>query len=81
MRNTSASIYKVVLGIVLCGMLLSLTGCRFMTQPGETAAEGHRRHIRNVRINQQEMIRDIDKVLLMDEPSRSMDRRLPPEMD
>ena len=47
------------------------------SQLGEAEAEGRRRHLRNERINQQEMMRDIDMVLLFDRPSRLTDRRIP----
>ena len=80
MRNTSACIYKIVLGVVLCGMILWLAGCGLTQQPGETTAKGHRRHIRNVRINQQGLMRDVDRLLLSDRPQRTMDRRVPPEI-
>ncbi len=80
MKNTSAYIYKIVLGIVLCGMILWSTGCGLMKQPGETTAEGHRRHIRNVRVNQRELIRDVDRIMLSDRPQRMTDRRIPPEI-
>jgi len=46
-------------------------------QLGETEAEGHRRHLRNERINQQEMMRDLDMVLLLDKPSKLTDTRIP----
>ena len=46
-------------------------------QLGETEAEGHRRHLRNERINQQEMMRDLDMVLLLDKPSKLTDKRIP----
>ncbi|HDZ69336.1 MAG TPA: hypothetical protein ENH43_02835 [Phycisphaerales bacterium] len=74
MKNTSVFICKVMLGTVLCALVLWLSGCR---QPGETVAEGHRRHLRNVRINQQELVEDIDKAMLADEPSRLTDKRIP----
>jgi len=51
-------------------------GCS-SSQPGETAAEGHRRHKRMARINQQEMMADIDAVFMLDEPSRLTDKRIP----
>jgi len=51
-------------------------GCS-ISQPGETAAEGHRRHQRVVRINQQELMADIDTVLMLDEPSKLTDKRIP----
>jgi len=46
-------------------------------QLGETEAEGRRRHLRNQRINQQELLRDIDTILLLDRPSRLTDKRVP----
>ena len=51
-------------------------GCNF-SQPGETVAEGHRRHLRMARINQQEMMADIDSVLMLDRPSKLTDKRIP----
>lgn len=44
---------------------------------GETAAEGHRRHKRVIRTDQQEMMADIDRVLLLNEPSSLTDKRIP----
>jgi hypothetical protein len=54
-----------------------LTGCQ---QPGEIEAKGHRRHLRNLSINNQNMMSDIDRVLLMDKPSTLSDKRIPPEI-
>lgn len=48
-----------------------------LAQLGETEAEGRRRHLRNLRINRQEMIQDIDRVLLFDKPSKLTDKRIP----
>ena len=63
---------------VILGALVSLAcGCSSYEQPGETAAEGRRRHERVARINQQELMADIDKVLLLDKPSRLTDKRIP----
>ncbi|HEW79244.1 MAG TPA: hypothetical protein ENH34_04675 [Phycisphaerales bacterium] len=73
MKNTSVSICKVMLGAVLCTLVLWLSGC---SQPGETTAEGHRRHIRNVRLNQQELVEDIDKAIHADKPSKLSDKRI-----
>ena len=39
-------------------------------QMGETAAEGHRRHIRNHRLNRQMMMEDIDTLFMTDQPSK-----------
>jgi hypothetical protein len=66
---------KFVLGLILCFMAFWLTGC--LEQQGETLAEGQRRHARTLRVNQQELMGDIDKVLLMDRPSKLTDKRIP----
>jgi len=63
-----------LLVVALCSLALCLTGCR---QQGETLAEGHRRHIRNLSINNQQMMKDMDSVFLFDEPSRLTDKRIP----
>ncbi len=67
--------------IFLCFFVLLVCGCskavEQVEQPGETAAEGHRRHKRTFRVNQREMMRDIDKALLLDEPSKLTDKRVP----
>ena len=66
---------KFVLGLILCFMAFLLTGC--LEQLGETSAEGRKRHTRAARTNQQELMGDIDKVLMMDKPSKLSDRRVP----
>ncbi len=76
MKKTSTYICRVILGGVLLGVVLWLVGC--IRQPGETEAEGHRRHIRNAKLNQQELMRDVDRFLLFDRPNRTTDRRMPP---
>ena len=72
----SVSICKVILPVILLVLVFMPFGCSF-SQPGETAAEGHRRHQRTARINQQELMADIDAVLMYDEPSRLTDKRIP----
>ena len=69
-----AFVCKVILAMVLCALVFTVCGC---SQPGETVAEGHRRHRRTIRINQQELMKDLDKALLLDEPSKLTDRRIP----
>jgi len=66
----------VCLGVLLCILTSWLGGCGYSQQPGETAAEGHRRHKRNLSINQQGLMQDIDKVILADEPSKLTDKRI-----
>ena len=54
-----------------------LCGCSSSDQPGETVAEGRRRHARVLRINRQEMMADIDRAFLLDQPSKLTDKRIP----
>ena len=61
----------MILGVILCSFLC---GC---AQLGETTAEGRRRHIRTARINQQELMGDLDRVGLADKPSKLTDKRIP----
>jgi hypothetical protein len=77
MKSVSISLFKVILAVILLVLIFMPFGCSSFSQPGETAAEGHRRHIRTARINQQEMMADIDAVLLLDRPSRLTDKRIP----
>jgi hypothetical protein len=67
---------SIILSIILCASVFLPCGCRF-DQPGETLAEGHRRHKRVIRVNQQEMMADIDRVLLLDQPTKLTDNRMP----
>jgi len=62
--------------LVLCCLLWSACGCS-SAQPGETATEGARRHKRALAVNQQELMADLDKVLLLDKPSRLTETRVP----
>jgi hypothetical protein len=63
-----------VLGLCLCALLVA--GCATQ-QPGETVAEVNRRHRRVMRLNTQMMMSDIDKFLMLDQPSMLTDRRIP----
>jgi hypothetical protein len=76
MKSVSVSVCKVILPVILLVLVFMPFGCSF-SQPGETVAEGHRRHQRVVRINQQELMADIDTVLMLDEPSKLTDKRIP----
>jgi hypothetical protein len=67
-------LFTFAVGVYLCALLLA--GCATQ-QPGETAAEVHRKHGRVVRLNSQMMMSDIDKFLLLDKPSMLTDRRIP----
>jgi len=46
-------------------------------QLGETEAEGRRRHARNARISQETLMRDLDRIMLTDRPSKLTDKRIP----
>jgi hypothetical protein len=76
MKSVSASVYKVALVLILFLLVCITVGCS-TAQLGESAAEGNRRHLRNLRIDQQTMMSDIDAVLLTDKPSRLTDKRIP----
>jgi len=73
MKNVSV---LTILGVLLCALALWLAGCGYFAQPGETLAEGHRRHLRNLSINQLNLMRDVDRALLSDEPSKLSGRRI-----
>lgn len=77
MKSVSVLGCKMVLAVFLWMFVLLICGCSSYEQPGETAAEGRRRHDRVARVNQQELMADIDKVLLLDRPSRLTDKRIP----
>lgn len=73
----SVSVCKVILVVIICvAVFLPSFGCSF-GQMGETTAEGHRRHIRTWRIDQNELMADIDRFLMLDEPSKLTDMRIP----
>jgi hypothetical protein len=80
MRNVSA---LMIWGIVLCALVILLGGCgAFFAQPGETAAEGHRRHKRNLAVYNDSIWLDLDRtVLFMDKPGNATDIRIPPRID
>ena len=65
---------SMLLAVALVILFFVCFGC---SQPGETEAQGDQRHLRNLRINQQELMEDIDKALLYDEPSKLTDKRVP----
>lgn len=77
MKSTSVSIFKIILAVILLILVFLPCGCKSYEQLGETAAEGRRRHERIARINNQEMMTDIDKFMLFDKPSKLTDKRIP----
>ncbi len=73
-RGLRLRLFTFAAGLYVCMLLLA--GCA-TRQPGETAAEVHRRHHRVVSLNSEMMMADIDKFLLFDKPSMLTDRRVP----
>ncbi|UCE50268.1 MAG: hypothetical protein JSW47_08900 [Phycisphaerales bacterium] len=73
----SVSLRMVIMTIVLTALFLLSSGCSSYEQPGETAAEGRRRHLRNERIDQGGLMGDMDTFLLTDKPSKLTDKRIP----
>jgi len=63
---------------LIFALALLAGGCSsFFAQPGETAAEGNRRHARTLEIDRQGVMHDIDTFLLLDQPSKLTDKRIP----
>ena len=77
MKSTNLLIFKVVLTVILLVFVFLPCGCKSYEQMGETAAEGRRRHLRNQRLNQQQLMADLDSFMLMDKPSKLTDKRIP----
>lgn len=77
MKSISVSIFNVILAIILWILVFLPCGCKSYEQLGETSAEGRRRHERIARINNQELMTDIDKFMLFDKPSKLTDKRIP----
>ena len=68
---------KIGLLCFICVLILFASGCKSYAQMGETEAEGRRRHIRNLRLAQQQLMEDIDAFLLLDRPCGLSEKRIP----
>ncbi len=77
MKSSYFCVLRFILSAILCALVFWPCSCRSYDQLGETTAEGHRRHKRVLRLNRQEMMADIDRVFLLDEPSKLTDKRIP----
>ena len=66
-----------LLVVILLSLVVLSTGCCLFNQPGKTPAEVNRDHARMLRINQQELMADIDRAMLLDQPSKLTDKHLP----
>jgi hypothetical protein len=76
-KSTSFFVVKVILTVIVFVFVFLPSGCSSYEQMGETAAEGRRRHIRNSRLNQQQLMADLDSFWLLDKPSKLTDKRIP----
>ena len=76
-KSSSFFVLKAVLTVIVFVFVLLPCGCSSYKQMGETAAEGRRRHIRNSRLNQQQLMADLDAFWLLDKPSKLTDKRIP----
>ena len=75
-RRKNAILRLFTLVAVVCIGALLLTGCAWQ-HPGETRAEVDRRHQRVMRLNNEGMLSDLDRALLLDRPSKLTDKRIP----
>ena len=66
-----------VAGVCILTLTVIVSGCGPWASPGESAADASRRRQRTLQVNYSEMMADIDKFLMLDEPSRLTDRHLP----
>ncbi|MBL7143032.1 MAG: hypothetical protein ISS76_02235 [Phycisphaerae bacterium] len=76
-KSSSFFVVKVIFTVILFVFVLLPSGCKSYDQMGETTAEGHRRHLRNSRLNQQQLMADLDSFWLLDKPSKLTDKRIP----
>ena len=76
-KSTSFFVFRVIITVIVFVFVLLPCGCSSYEQMGETAAEGHRRHLRNSRINRQQLMADLDMFWLIDKPSKLTDKRIP----
>jgi len=75
-RRRGLSLRFLALAAAAYVLMVLLAGCS-LRHPGETRAEIDRRHSRVLRLNNEMMLSDLDKVLLLDRPSKLTDKRIP----
>lgn len=76
-KSASFIAFRAILTVIVFVFVFLPCGCSSYEQMGETAAEGRRRHIRNSRLNQQQLMADLDAFMLTDKPSKLTDKRIP----
>ncbi len=87
MKNKSimAALVVCLFSLVLClsgcntasWATKKVTGLGDWSQPGLTEAEGHREQVRNMRMNRQNMMRDMDELFHTNKPSKLTEMRAP----
>ena len=73
MKKTCVS---TILCVILFAMVFFVIGCGPWDQPGETIAEGRRRHTRVKRLDRQTMMEDLDNAFLYNKPSKLTKQRI-----
>ena len=73
-RSLSLRFFTLAAAVFVSALLLA--GCSWR-HPGETRAEVDRRHSRILRLNDEMKMSDLDRLLMLDRPSRLTDRRIP----
>jgi hypothetical protein len=63
-----------LLTVVALALVIMSTGCG---QQGKTAAEVNRTHIRVLQIQNQQLMRDIDRTFDLDQPTTLTERHIP----
>jgi len=74
-HRKGSSLRLFALAVAVCMLALLLSGC--WGHPGETAAEVNRRRTRTIRLNHEMLRSDIERALLLDQPSTLTDTRIP----
>ena len=72
------SIKVSLLVVLLLTLTLITSGCGFFNHPGKTASEVNREHRRMLRVNQQELMSDVDRAVHLDRPSTLTEMRIAP---
>lgn len=66
-----------LLGVALLTLVTMSTGCGLFAQQGKTADEVNRDHMRMLRVNQEQLMSDIDRAMFLDKPSSLTENKLP----